>query len=164
MCSTWQIVCKEGIMSFRHSMSSKDAVNKSAVRAILRHACHVLKILFSNQNCAAPYCTQNNFFSSMKAIQLNREPAQMNSQMDSCRQTQREIGCFFLDPHLYVRVSASPHLYICTPACIYVCAPRLPLLYLGRVSSSLSSITRGKWNTFVSDFCMVRGGQINEFN
>lgn len=62
-----------------------------------------------------------------------------------------------------------------TSAYINVCVPRLPLLYLGQASSSLSSITPGKWNTFVSGCCMRKrrgvgwggvGGvvQINVFN
>lgn len=70
-------------------------------------------------------------------------------------------------------VKASAHLLVRTSAYITVCAPRLPLLYLGQASSSLSSITPGKWNIFVSDCCMVGvrvgvrvgvGVQINVFN
>lgn len=59
----------------------------------------------------------------------------------------------------YVLVHASAHLFAYMSACIYAHARRLPLLYLGQVSSSLSSITRGKWNKFVSDCSMQRGGR-----
>jgi len=73
--------------------------------------------------------------------------------------------CVFLGSYLYVLVNASAHLYMSVRLHVFMDVLRgSPLLYLGRVSSSLSSITRGKWNTFVSDCCMVRGGQINAFN
>lgn len=65
--------------------------------------------------------------------------------------------CMCLSMPLLIYTSVYLHVFM------YV-LQGFPVLYLGRVSSSLSSITRGKWNTFVSDCCMVRGGQINVFN
>lgn len=122
------------------------------------------KFIFSNQICAPPHCIRDNFLSSIRATEPNKQRAQMNSQLVLCRQRERLHERSWI--HICMRSSAPLPVYIAVCACArtYVCAPRLPPLYLGRVSSSLGSIIRGKWNTFVSDCCMVRGGQINAFN
>ena len=129
-------------------------------RRKVRDAAHLYEnssffFFFPKPNLWGSSLHTDNFPSSIKAIELNKQRALMNLQLGWCRQ--RERVCM-RDPYLYMLVNASTHLYVCMSACIYVrCSDRgSPLRYLGWASSSLSSITRGKWNTFVSDCCIGR--------
>lgn len=71
------------------------------------------KFIFSNQICAAPYRIQDNFRSSIKVTELNKQQALMNSQLGLCRQESETFASSFLDPYLHVLVNASAHLYVC---------------------------------------------------
>ena len=160
---TLRTVCDESVTSFG-DMSSYGAANESAVvgRRVSekseRRSSSLWKFIFfffPKPNLWGSSLHTDNFPSSIKAIELNKQRALMNLQLGWCRQ--RERVCM-RDPYLYMLVNASTHLYVCMSACIYVrCSDRgSPLRYLGWASSSLSSITRGKWNTFVSDCCIGR--------
>lgn len=86
------------------------------------------------------------------------------SQKERESEREGEVVCMCIPRSIFVR-ALSMHLFIHTSECLRI------FIYVLRGSpnstwgeSSLSSITRGKWNTFVSGCSVVRGGQINVFN